>query len=1015
MSNHKPYYRQNRYHNGSFHGSLRQETSERWKYGKYGDKYGEKYGDKRGDKHDSHSPYHRLESPVTNGNGSSKPLPIAPNEITGTDITTGENVHDEKFPKLYIHSQYLSQIQPHPVDIKKNYKVVYDPELDKSLSKSEKKSKQKKVKFYDESQSHSLLDPRMKFTGGGLEAYLYKPNKRSKKFPFKQLPQPKFIYDKDSLGPLPLMDLVVWELPSTISEVYLINFFKSYGNSIKDLKIINDPDNGVPLGIATFKFQGSPEKSARLATKVIEETTTNGMKIDGSPLKIDLNDHDNKLLDTKIKIAQSRLRISKIKRDEEEKKFRLQQESKKRKQLAAAAASASASVSSPTPNGNNTITPATPQSPAQSSDKTILSSRQNNKTIPGIHLPTELAKYIKNRPYIIIQEKYVPTKKVSTQDIKKVLNRYDWTRVLSDKSGFFVVFNSLKECERCFYKEDGRKFYEYRLFMELALPQDFLQNDHHSVQKSKSDVINDSTNMLIKEFQNYLSKDIRERIIAPTILDLLSDDKYPSLIKELKAKEAESKKVITPPVFTTPKLKENALSVLASRRTQNQPLPSFKKKPTKLPGTSNRKSVIPMLHALNYDEEEDDDEDDEEEGEETKSAKRPHDKEPEEPHKKKKLMKNILYDSSEEEEDQDKPEEQMSEEQVLENEDIVEEGESLLEIYRPTTDIPRPVYEDIPPGSNKLDFDLLQEQVKDQEDYELLNELLRDTEPDTSVKNLEYWAWKTKEGSRSDKNIVLDETVDLEGPLSSRLNSETGAFKSDGYKKILDSDKIEYLPHRRKVHKPLKTVQVDEEKSGNDNKSTNNGSNNSGTSNVQSSRVNRANNRRFAADISAQKQLIGTETDILNLNTLTKRKKPVSFARSAIHNWGLYALEPIAAKDMIIEYVGESIRQQVAEHREKSYIKTGIGSSYLFRIDENTVIDATKKGGIARFINHCCSPSCTAKIIKVEGKKRIVIYALRDIDANEELTYDYKFEREINDNERIPCLCGAPGCKGYLN
>ena len=35
--------------------------------------------------------------------------------------------------------------------------------------------------------------------------------------------------------------------------------------------------------------------------------------------------------------------------------------------------------------------------------------------------------------------------------------------------------------------------------------------------------------------------------------------------------------------------------------------------------------------------------------------------------------------------------------------------------------------------------------------------------------------------------------------------------------------------------------------------------------------------------------------------------------------------------------------------------------------------------------------------------------------ANEELTYDYKFERETNDEERIRCLCGAPGCKGYLN
>lgn len=41
------------------------------------------------------------------------------------------------------------------------------------------------------------------------------------------------------------------------------------------------------------------------------------------------------------------------------------------------------------------------------------------------------------------------------------------------------------------------------------------------------------------------------------------------------------------------------------------------------------------------------------------------------------------------------------------------------------------------------------------------------------------------------------------------------------------------------------------------------------------------------------------------------------FARSAIHNWGLYALDSIAAKEMIIEYVGERIRQPVAEMREK--------------------------------------------------------------------------------------------------
>jgi SET domain-containing protein len=44
----------------------------------------------------------------------------------------------------------------------------------------------------------------------------------------------------------------------------------------------------------------------------------------------------------------------------------------------------------------------------------------------------------------------------------------------------------------------------------------------------------------------------------------------------------------------------------------------------------------------------------------------------------------------------------------------------------------------------------------------------------------------------------------------------------------------------------------------------------------------------------------------------------------------------------------------VADYREKLYEKSGIGSSYLFRIEDDAIIDATKSGNLARFINHCC-------------------------------------------------------------
>ncbi|KAG7250964.1 hypothetical protein CRUP_007395, partial [Coryphaenoides rupestris] len=95
-------------------------------------------------------------------------------------------------------------------------------------------------------------------------------------------------------------------------------------------------------------------------------------------------------------------------------------------------------------------------------------------------------------------------------------------------------------------------------------------------------------------------------------------------------------------------------------------------------------------------------------------------------------------------------------------------------------------------------------------------------------------------------------------------------------------------------------------------------------------------------------------------NTITStgtefRKKKLRFGRSRIHEWGLFAMEAIAADEMVIEYVGQNIRQMVADNREKRYAQQGIGSSYLFRVDHDTIIDATKCGNLARFINHCCT------------------------------------------------------------
>ncbi|VFQ85046.1 unnamed protein product [Cuscuta campestris] len=152
--------------------------------------------------------------------------------------------------------------------------------------------------------------------------------------------------------------------------------------------------------------------------------------------------------------------------------------------------------------------------------------------------------------------------------------------------------------------------------------------------------------------------------------------------------------------------------------------------------------------------------------------------------------------------------------------------------------------------------------------------------------------------------------------------------------------------------------------------------------------------------------------DLLKATQLKARKKRLCFQRSKIHDWGLVALEPIEAEDFVIEYVGELIRPRVSDIRECNYEKTGIGSSYLFRLDDGYVVDATKRGGVARFINHSCEPNCYTKVISVEGQKKIFIYAKRHIAAGDEITYNYKFPLE---EKKIPCNCGSKRCRGSMN
>lgn len=113
--------------------------------------------------------------------------------------------------------------------------------------------------------------------------------------------------------------------------------------------------------------------------------------------------------------------------------------------------------------------------------------------------------------------------------------------------------------------------------------------------------------------------------------------------------------------------------------------------------------------------------------------------------------------------------------------------------------------------------------------------------------------------------------------------------------------------------------------------------------------------------------------------------------RSHIHGWGLFTKLDIAKDEPIVEYMGEIIRQPISDQRERAYDVSGEGSCYMFRLDLHRIVDATKIGCMARFMNHSCDPNAYAKIILVDTEqgqdKKIVVFAKRSIVAGEEVTY----------------------------
>jgi SET domain-containing protein len=138
-------------------------------------------------------------------------------------------------------------------------------------------------------------------------------------------------------------------------------------------------------------------------------------------------------------------------------------------------------------------------------------------------------------------------------------------------------------------------------------------------------------------------------------------------------------------------------------------------------------------------------------------------------------------------------------------------------------------------------------------------------------------------------------------------------------------------------------------------------------------------------------RLLGKAALASDVGTVVIRRSKYRVAR-ANTGLGLFAVAPIARGSHVINFVGPLIS---TEHADR------LRSRNLFAIDAKWTINGSTRTNIARYINHSCKPNCVA----YRYDRSIRIFARRNIEPGEELTYDYGKEYFEAFIEPSGCKC----------
>jgi len=128
----------------------------------------------------------------------------------------------------------------------------------------------------------------------------------------------------------------------------------------------------------------------------------------------------------------------------------------------------------------------------------------------------------------------------------------------------------------------------------------------------------------------------------------------------------------------------------------------------------------------------------------------------------------------------------------------------------------------------------------------------------------------------------------------------------------------------------------------------------------------------------------------------------LAIKESSINGKGCFATIAFKRWRKIAPYAGEKISNAEAKRR---------GGRRILRIcwiDRRWSLDGSRGGNGTHYINHSCTPNAFTRLMH----RKLIFFALRDINAGEEITIDYLTTLH---SDRKRCSCGATNCRRTIN